>query len=59
MAKKLLPVKHKDLTPEILDETGQSLTAGIAGLLSSERKDLVLSAGHVLQRLRGKAFFEA
>lgn len=46
-------------TEEVLDETEQALVAGIAGILSSERKDLFLSAGHILQRIRGKSFLEA
>ena len=51
-------ITKADRTPEILDEAKQSLVAGIAGVLATDRKDLFLSAGHVLQRIRGKTFLE-
>lgn len=40
-------------------DTLQALTEGLTGIAASERKDLFLSIGYLLQRLRGQSFLEA
>ena len=49
--------KDKALAP--LVNTLQALTEGLTGIASSERKELFLSIGYLLQRLRGLSFLEA
>jgi hypothetical protein len=49
--------KEKALAP--LVDTLQALTEGLTGIASSDRKDLSLSIGYLLQRLRGQSFLEA
>lgn len=45
-------------TSNVLASTYQSLTEGLTGILSSERKDWTLSIGHLFQRIRGREFLE-
>jgi len=45
-------------TSDLLAETIKSLTQGITGIAASERKDLFLSLGHILQRIRSGRFLE-
>jgi len=40
-------------TSQILNDTIQNIAAGLTGLASSDRKELLLSVGHIIQRLRG------
>jgi len=49
--------QDKALTP--LVNTLQALTEGLTGIASSDRKDLFLSIGYLLQRLRGQSFLKA
>lgn len=49
--------KDKALAP--LVDTLQVLTEGLTGIASSEKKELFLSIGYLLQRLRGQSFLEA
>ena len=40
----------------LLTRTIKSVTEGITGIASSDRRDVILSFGHILQRLRGGKF---
>lgn len=44
---------------DLLARTGKSVAEGVTGIASSERKDLILSFGHILQRMRGGRFLSA
>lgn len=48
---------QKSLAP--LRDTLQALTEALTGIAASDRKDLFLSVGYLLQRLRGRTFLQA
>jgi len=55
---------HMESTPDDkalgpVADTLQALTEGLTGIASSEKKELFLSIGYLLQRLRGQSFLEA
>jgi len=54
-----LSVSFHKTTSEIVSQTIQNLVQGLTGIASSERKDVILSIGHVLQRLRAGHFLSA
>lgn len=45
-------------TSELLQRTVQEIAEGITGLAASERKDLILSIGHLFQRVRSGRFLQ-
>ncbi len=47
---------NRDETSNLLAKTVESLTEGITGLAASNRKDLILSLGHLFQRVRSGRF---
>ncbi len=47
-----------DDTSNLLNETIKALAEGATGIASSERKDLVLSIGHLFQKIRSGRFLE-
>lgn len=49
--------EHLD-TSDLLAETIISLGEGITGIAASDRKDLILSIGHIFQRIRSGRFLE-
>ena len=49
-------IKSTKNTSDLLQRTLLSLTQGITGLASSDRKDLILSIGHIFQRMRSGEF---
>lgn len=51
--------KHLDKTSKLLNDTTVSLIAGFSSVAASDRKDLILSIGHIFQRLRSGSFLEA
>ncbi len=57
-----LPSKIKstsaDNTSKLLAETLKSLTEGITGVAASDRRDLILSLGHLFQRMRSGRFLK-
>jgi hypothetical protein len=57
-----LPSKTKstsaDNTSKLLTETLKSLTEGITGVAASDRRDLILSLGHLFQRMRSGRFLK-
>lgn len=56
---KLVPKKTNEVeTSRILGDTLKSLTEGFTGIASSDRKDLILSVGHIFQRLRSGVFLQ-
>jgi len=54
---KPVPVKA-DPTSDLIRDAITSLTEGITGLAASDRKELILSVGHILQRMRAANFLE-
>jgi hypothetical protein len=48
----------KDATSELLADSLKALVEGISGVASSDRKDLILSIGHIFQRVRSGCFLE-
>lgn len=55
MANDLGPTRRNDVS-DLLDRTVKSMAEGLTGIASSGRRDLILSVGHILQRLRGGRF---
>jgi len=57
---KELPAKTSDTfdTSNLLGLTIMSLAEGITGVAASERKDLILSLGHLFQRIRSGRFLQ-
>jgi hypothetical protein len=51
--------KQLDKTSKLLNDTTDSLIAGFSSVAASNRKDLILSIGHIFQRLRSGSFLEA
>jgi hypothetical protein len=51
--------KQLDKTSKLLNDTLNSLIAGISVVAASDRKDLFLSVGHIFQRLRSCGFLGA
>ncbi len=51
--------KQLDKTSKLLNDTLGSLIAGFSAVAASDRKDLILSIGHIFQRLRSGTFLEA
>ncbi len=51
--------KRLDKTSILLNDTMNSLVAGFSSVAASDRKDLILSIGHIFQRLRSGSFLEA
>lgn len=58
MANDLASEEPKDVS-DLLGRTLKGMAEGITGIASSGRKDLILSVGHVLQRMRGGKFLSA
>lgn len=56
MANLVSKEKSKDDTSKILTEIAKGLAEGITGVAASERKDLILSIGHLFQRVRSGRF---
>ncbi len=50
--------REPDDTSNLLNETIKALAEGATGIASSERKDLVLSIGHLFQKIRSGRFLE-
>jgi hypothetical protein len=48
--------KQIDKTSNLLNDTTVSLIAGFSSVAASDRKDLILSIGHIFQRLRSGSF---
>ena len=46
-------------TEDVLATTMESIVAGLMGIASSERKELILAVGHIFQRARAYGFLEA
>ena len=46
-------------TADILATTMESIAAGLAGVASSDRKELILAVGHIFQTYRAYGFIEA
>ena len=55
---KLLPIKPNLDTSDLLSRTIKNLVEGITGIAASERKDLYLSLGYILQRIRSGNFLQ-
>lgn len=51
--------KQLDKTSKLLNDTLDNLVAGFSSVAASDRKDLILSIGHIFQRLRSGSFLEA
>jgi len=56
MANLVSKEKSKDDTSKIFTEIAKGLAEGITGVAASERKDLILSLGHLFQRARSGRF---
>lgn len=52
-------IVSKDLTQDIVNNTIAAFLEGITGIVTSERKELLLSFGYLLQRIRGVGFLQA
>ena len=52
----LVSKEGKDETSKLLTEISKGLVEGIIGVAASERKDLILSLGHLFQRVRSGRF---
>jgi len=50
-------VLRKD-TETVIEKSYQAIIEGLTGILSSERKELILSCGFILQKLRGGKFLD-
>ena len=46
-------------TEDVLATTMESIAAGLVGVASSDRKELILAVGHIFQRIRAHGFIEA
>jgi hypothetical protein len=46
-------------TSSIIEQTFKSLLEGVTGIAASDRKDLILSIGHIFQRIRSGRFLDA
>jgi hypothetical protein len=51
--------KINDQTSMLLRETAKGLVEGLFGIAASDRKDLILSLGHIFQRMRSGTFLNA
>ena len=58
MANDLGPTRRNDVS-DLLGRTVKSMAEGLTGIASSDRRDLILSVGHILQRMRGGRFLSA
>jgi len=58
MTNDLGPARHNGVS-DLLERTIKSVAEGLVGIASSDRKDLILSVGHILLRLRGGSFLSA
>ncbi|MEM7761662.1 MAG: hypothetical protein AAF298_26605 [Cyanobacteria bacterium P01_A01_bin.40] len=55
----LIVDNNGDLTSQIVKSTLKNILEGATGIATSEKKDLILSFSHVLQRVRGRSFLKA
>mgnify|MGYP006295317003 CR=1 FL=1 len=55
MTSDLASTEPKDVS-DLLARTVKSVAEGVTGMASSDRRDLILSVGHILQRMRGGKF---
>ncbi|HUU50766.1 MAG TPA: hypothetical protein VMW81_07390 [Nitrospinota bacterium] len=56
MKKEIEPKQFEDETSNIITSTLRNLLEGITGILTSERKDYILSVSRIFQRMRGGQF---
>lgn len=55
---KLVPTKRDLDTSDFLSKTIKNLAEGLTGIAASERKDIYLSLGYILQRFRSSNFLQ-
>jgi len=57
--KDLEPAKFEMQTSDVIGQTLTHLVEGLTGFASSSKQDVILSIGHIFQRLRGGQFLSA
>lgn len=54
-----LNLKKQDKTTSLLNSTISSLAAGLSAIASADRKEIILSVGHIIQKMRAGSFLNA